>query len=159
MQNSIDYQDYIENYKRHFNNLKYKEIVDVIEYLKGKSTEDEFEIIDDCAVNLVSDLLRMDWGRSIVVEYTKDQRKFIKSEYLSNYFKESIKEMLNDSITDELNILLNSTKHINDMTEEEIKLIVDSINEYYRVNNESSKSNISEHEKRPPTRCKRSLPI
>ena len=24
---------------------------------------------------------------------------------------------------------------------------------------ESSKSNISEHEKRPPTRCKRSLPI
>ena len=92
MENVIDYQEYQDNYKRYFNSLNCEQMIDITEYLKGKSTSDEFEEIDDCAVNLLSRFLTMDWGRSIVVEYTKEQRKFIKSVYLSHFFKQSIKE-------------------------------------------------------------------
>ena len=69
-------------------------MIDIIDYLKGKSTSGEIEEIDDCAVELLSRFLTMDWGRTIVIEYTKEQKKFIKSDYLSNFFKKSIKEML-----------------------------------------------------------------
>ena len=90
MENNIDYQDYQDNYKRYFSSLSCKQMIDIIDYLKGKSTSGEFEEIDDCAVDLLSRFLTMDWGRSIVIEYTKEQKKFIKSTYLSNFFKESI---------------------------------------------------------------------
>lgn len=143
MENKIDYQDYQDNYKRYFKSLNYQEMIDIIEYLKGKSTSNEFEDIDDCSVDLVSDLLRMDSGRSIVIKYSKDQKRFFKSNYLSNYFKESIKEMLGESLSQELQTILNSDKDINDMTEDEIKIITDSIEEYYKINGKSPKSNIS----------------
>ena len=139
MENNIDYQDYQENYKRYFNSLNCEQMIDIIEYLKGKSTSDEFEEIDDCAVELLSRFLTMDWGRSIVIEYTKEQKKFIKSDYLSNFFKKSIKEMLGDTIAEEVNKVLNSDKNINDMTEEEIKIIREGIEEYYRINGKSPK--------------------
>jgi hypothetical protein len=121
MENNIDYQDYQDNYKRYFGSLNCEQMIDIIDYLKGKSTSDEFEEIDDCAVELLSRFLTMDWGRSIVIEYTKEQKKFIKSDYLSNVFKKSIKEMLGDTIAEEVNKVLNSDKNINDMTEEESK--------------------------------------
>lgn len=143
MENNIDYQDYQDNYKRYFSSLSCEQMIDIIDYLKGKSTSGEFEEIDDCAVDLLSRFLTMDWGRSIVIEYTKEQKKFIKSTYLSNFFKESIKEMLGDTISEKVNEVLNSEKNINDMTEEEIKTIREAIEEYYRINRKSPKSNIS----------------
>ena len=143
MKNKIDYNEYYKNYKNKINSLNCKEFIEAIEYLKGKSSEDEFEEIDECAVDLVSSFLTMDWGRSIVIEYNKEQRKFIKSEYLSNFFKDSIKEMLGDSISEKLNNILNSNKNINDMTEDEIKTIKEEIEEFYRINGKSKKSNIS----------------
>ena len=143
MENIIDYEEYQDNYKRYFNSLNCEQMIDITEYLKGKSTKGEFEEIDDCAVDLLSRFLTMDWGRTIVIEYTKEQKEFIKSDYLSNFFKESIREMLGEAISEKLNEVLSCDKNINDMTEEEIKIIREGIEEYYRVNGKSPKSNIS----------------
>lgn len=143
MKNDISYKKYKENYYKRIDSLTEKELIDAVEYLKGKRTSDEYDEVEDCAVDLVSRLLTMDWGRSIVIEYTKEHRNFFKSEYLSNYFKESIKEMLSDSISEELMNILNSDKNINDMTEEEIKAIRAEIDEYYKINKKSEKPNIS----------------
>ena len=51
--------------------------------------------------------------------------------------------MLGDTISEKVNEVLNSEKNINDMTEEEIKTIREAIEEYYRINGKSPKSNIS----------------
>lgn len=143
MKNDISYKRYKEDYYRNIDSLTEKELIEAVEYLKGKKTSDEYEEIEDCAVDLVSRLLTMDWGRSIVIDYTKEHRKFIKSEYLSNYFKESIKLMLGDEISEELLNILNSNKNINDMTEDEIKTIKAEIDNYYKVKGKSEKPNIS----------------
>lgn len=143
MKNDISYKKYKENYYGKIDSLTENELIDAVEYLKGKRTSDEYDEIEDCAVNLVSRLLTMDWGRSIVIEYTKEHRNFFKSEYLSKYFKESIKELLGENISEELLNILNGNKNINDMTEEEIKAIKTEIDEYYRVNKKSEKPNIS----------------
>lgn len=143
MKNDIDYKEYKKNYCKRVDLMTEKELIEAVEFLKGKSSSDEYEEIEDCAVDLVSNLLKMDWGRSIVIEYTKAQKMFFKSEYLSTYFKESIKEMLEDSISQELEILLNSDKNIGDMSSEEIKMIKREIDEYYKINGKSKKWNIS----------------
>ena len=41
------------------------------------------------------------------IEYTKGQKEFFKSKYLSDYFKQSIKEMMGEKIPQELLSLLN----------------------------------------------------
>lgn len=140
--NKIDYQIYRE-YERNLSSLNQKQLNDALNTLKGKSTQDEYEELDDCAVSLLSKFLRLDWGRSIVFEYSPSQKKFLHSKELSNYFKESVKELLGDSISKQLESLLSSEKDINDMTEEEIKAIYTEVENYYRVNGKSPKSNIS----------------
>lgn len=143
MENTIDFIKYSEEYKTKINSSSPKELESTVESLKGKSTSSEFETIEDCAVDFLSGLLRKNHGRSIVIEYTKGQKEFFKSKYLSDYFKQSIKEMLGESISEELLSLLNSDKNINDMSEEEIKLIRDSIDKFYEINGRSEKPNIS----------------
>lgn len=143
MKRELDYKGYINKYYNKIDSLTEKEFVKAIEFLKGKSVSDEYEIIEDCAVHFISRLLTIDWGRSIVIEYTKEQRNFIKSNYLSNYFKDSIKEMLGDSISNELLNILNSEKNINEMTEKEIKTIRNEIDKFFYINGQSEKPNIS----------------
>ena len=142
MENIIEYNKY-EEYKQRIGKLSKKGYIDAIEFLKGKSCKTEYEEIDDCAVDLLSILLKMDWGRSIVIEYTKEDMNFIKSTYLSNFFKESIKEMLGASISEELEKILNSNLDINNMSEHEIETIYNEIQQYYKLNGKSPKSNIS----------------
>ena len=45
MEKNIDYQDYQDNYKRYFCSLNCEQMIDIIDYLKGKSTSGEFEEI------------------------------------------------------------------------------------------------------------------
>lgn len=139
--NIIDKNKY-EYYMSNIGWLGYEKVVDK---LKGKVLECEYRTIDDCAVNFVSDLLNCDWGRSIVYDYSKYALDFIKSSYLSNYFKDSIRELFGESITKELDDILNSDKDISQMDEKEIKIIYDSIVEFYNTNEEYSKSNISSY--------------
>ena len=120
--------------------LGYEEI---IEKLKGKKLEDEHRTIEDCAVYFVKKLLNRDWGRSIVYSYSKNDLEFINSKYLSDYFKSSIKELLGDTITKEIEELLNSDKTIAQMNESEIKMLHNTISNWYKINGSSKKLNIS----------------
>lgn len=143
MEDTIEYKDYSKEFKDKLESNSQEELERTVESLKGKSCLSDYETIEDCAVDFVSGLLKKNYGRSIVIEYTKGQKDFFKSKYLSNYFKESIKEMLGETITEELLSLLNSDKDINDMTESEIKLINDSIEMFYETHGPSEKPNIA----------------
>ena len=143
MENTIDFKTYSKEYKSKLESNSREEIEKTVEFLKGKSCSSDYATIEDCAVDFVSVLLKKNYGRSIVIEYTKGQKEFFKSKYLSDYFKQSIKEMMGEKIPQELLSLLNSEKDINDMTESEIKLINDSIEDFYETHGPSEKPNIS----------------
>ena len=102
-----------------------------IEKIKGKKLEDEYTKIDDCALHYIENFLTCDWGRSIVITYNEKEMDFIKSKYLSDYFKEGIRELLSDVMTKEIEDILNSDKDINQMDENEIKILYDAIHNYY----------------------------
>ena len=129
-----------EIYDYYWNYLGYEEF---LEKVKGKKLIDEYSTIEDCGVNFVKKLLGRDWGRSIVVTHGNAEMDFIKSKYLSNYFKENIKELLNGSMSDEVRNLLGSDKDINQMDENEIKLLNDAIDEYYNNGGRTVKPNLS----------------
>lgn len=119
------------------------ELKDIVEKLKGKIVEDKYNTIEDCAVDFVGSLLGRDWGRSIVYIYNKKESDFINSKYLSDYFKNSISELLSVTMTKRIEDILNSDKDINQMSGEDIKIIYDAIVKYYHINRKSSKPNIS----------------
>ena len=119
------------------------ELKDIVEKLKGKIVEDEYRTIEDCAVDFVGNLLGRDWGRSIVYVYNKKESDFISSKYLSDYFKDSISQLLDGTKSKEIETILNSDKDINEMSEEDIKMMYDAIVEYYHINRKSPKPNIS----------------
>ena len=96
------------------------ELKDIVEKLKGKILKDEYRTIEDCAVDFVGDLLTRDWGRSIVYIYNKKESDFISSKYLSDYFKDSISQLLDGTKSKEIENILNSDKDINEMSEEDI---------------------------------------
>ena len=111
--------------------------------LINKTCKNDYREIKDCAVEFIDYFLCRDWGRSIVYHYNGGAIKFIYSKYLSDYFKNSITELLKDDVQSEiLSNALNSDKNINDMSEEEIKEIHLSIKEHYR-NVDEERSNIS----------------
>lgn len=139
-------KDNIISYKTYRNYISRIEMIglkEVVEKLKGKRVEEEYNTIDDCGVYFVSALLDSDCGRTIVYAYDEMELDFINSKYLSDYFKDSIKELLEGTMSEEIESILNSSKTINQMSEEEIKKIYDAIVEYYRINGKSPKSNIS----------------
>jgi len=119
------------------------EFKDIVEKLKGKIVEDEYSTIEDCAVDFVGNLLWRDWGKTIVYTYNKKELDFIKSKYLSDYFKDSISELLSGTMSKEIADILNSDKDINQMSEENIKTIYEAILKYYHINRKSPKPNIS----------------
>lgn len=137
MNDNIISKEMYDNYRR---NSCYMVFLDKV---KGKKLIDEYSIIEDCGVHFVKKLLDSDWGRSIVVTHDKYDMDFIKSKYLSDYFKENIRELLNGSMTDEVRNLLNGDNDINQMNENEIKLLNDAINEYYDNGGRTEKPNLS----------------
>lgn len=111
--------------------------------LINKTCKNNYREIKDCGVRFIECFLERDWGRSIVYEYNDGAINFIYSKYLSDYFKNFIKELLKDDEQSEiLYNALNSDKHINDMSEEEIKHIYSSLKEHYKNTNEE-KPNIT----------------
>ena len=73
--------------------VKEEELIATHQSLVSKSCKSEFSEIKDCGVEFIRHFLSRDWGRSIVYQYSEGAQKFINSEYLSNYFKESIKKL------------------------------------------------------------------
>lgn len=107
-------------------------IIEAHKELIGKTCKDEYSEIKDCGMEFIRKLLTNDWGRSIVYEYSEGAKNFMQSKYLSNYLKHNLKKMLGEMnftsqekifYPDEMIRLLNSSKTLNEMTEEEIKYI------------------------------------
>ncbi len=120
-----------------------KELIETHKNLVGKSCKNSYWEIKDCGVEFIKEFLSRDWGRSIVYHYSEGAQKFIQSKYLSDYFKNSIKELLSDKASNEVLNILNSDKVINDMSEGEISLIYNAINEFYDKSQETDKVNAS----------------
>lgn len=114
------------------------------EKIKGKKIVCEHKIIDDGGIYFIDSLLNCDWGRSIVVTYNEKQMEFIRSRCLSDYFKEGIRELLSSVMTKEIEDILNSDKDINQMDENEIKVLYDAVHNYYS-NNRGIKENVANY--------------
>ncbi len=130
------------NEKFQSNRTTNDELIAIHQNLKGKATHDEYLKIADCGVEVVSTLLSHDWGRTYVYEYGQEANKFFHSAYLSNYFKESIKNLLKEANINDTNIftILDSNKLINELNEEEISTIITYIKNY-----QSKEPNIAYH--------------
>lgn len=119
------------------------QLIQAHKMLAGKSCKTYYETIKDCGVEFLEELFNLDWGRTIIYHYSTGAQEFFKSEYLSDYFKESIKKLLSqEELSDVVNNALNSDKLINDMSEEEIKAIRSSIHDFYN-NSDPEEPNIS----------------
>lgn len=131
------------NYKE-ITEERYDELTDINEsFVKEKELiEIHKELVDtycddlwgtkDCCIRFTSNILSKNLGRSIVYNYPVEIEKFIKSKYLSDYFKSEISRLLyGTKISDSVKNILKSDKHINDMSEEEISQISSAIKEYY----------------------------
>lgn len=71
-------------------------------------------------------------------------RSFIESDYMSDYFKDGIKEIINPvDFSREATILINSDKSFRDMSGEELRIINNSVNSYYERKTNDMVSNIS----------------
>jgi len=119
-------------------------LIEIHKSLIGKSCKDKYRDIEDCGVEFIKYLFSRDWGRSIVYQYSKGAKKFIYSKYLSDYFKSSIKELLEgERLTPEIINILDSDKLINDMSEEEINTLYFAIKAFYNNPMHEKKVNIS----------------
>ncbi len=114
-------------------NVTEKELIQAHKKLIGKTCKNRYYEVKDCGVKFIEDFLFRDWGRSLVYVYSNGAEKFTQSKYLSDYFKSSIKELLeSENISDEVKSAINSDKLFNDMSEEEIKAIYSSIQDFYK---------------------------
>lgn len=113
--------------------------------LIGKNVKpyEYLERIVDGGVKLVVDLFERDNGKGSVYNYSFSESEFIKSTYLSNYFKDSIKQLLGNDIDNELANILSSDKDINDMDEAEIKIIEENLDRFYSDPEYKPVSNVS----------------
>ena len=140
MEKTISFEEY-SNIKDNIDSMtSEEELIETHKKLIGRNMKSSYYEIKDCGVDFIRILLSLDWGRSIVYDYTDGAKSFIQSKYLSDYFKNSIKKLFpNASIED-----LNSDKLINDMSEEDIRSIYHMITEYLH-NTDKRESNISYH--------------
>ena len=98
--------------------------------LIGKFYTDYCSRKKDCAVSFIRRLLDRDYGRSIVYNYRDGAKEFIASKYLSDYFKNSIKQLAdNDEV--EIKEILESNKLVSEMTCEELTSIYSFIKDKY----------------------------
>lgn len=123
-----------------------EQLIETHKQLIGSSFKSDYWKVNDCGVEFIGKFLSRDWGRSIVYHYSQGAQDFIHSKYLSDYFKNSIKELLlEENVSDEILSILNSDKLINDMTEEEILLIHSAIKDFYRKSTDLDKDNVANY--------------
>lgn len=111
-----------------------EELIEKHKKLIGKSCKRPHENIEDCGIAFIKKILFRD-NDMIVRNYLKThetEQSFLKSKYLSDYFKQKIKELLpKEKLSDIAIDALKSDKHISEMTEEELKDIFSSMNIFY----------------------------
>lgn len=123
-----------------------EELIETHKKLIGISCKSDYSEVKDCAADYIIELLSRDWGRTIVYHYSPRDKNFIQSKYLSDYFKNSIKELLSDEeLGQEVLNALNSDKVINDMSEEEILSIYSAIKEFYAKSPRTEKVSVANY--------------
>ncbi len=123
-----------------------EELIETHKQLVGNSSKSDYYEVKDCGVEFIKKLLSRDWGRTIVYHYSQGAQDFIHSKYLSDYFKNSIKELLLDEdLSDEVLSILNSDKVVNDMSEAEILLIHSAIKDFYHKSTNYEKDNVANY--------------
>lgn len=138
--------DYYKEYESRIDGyLSEEKLIETHQKLIGKTCKNDYYKIEDCGVEFIRKFLSRDKGRTFAYNYQEGAQKFIQSKYLSDYFKNSIKELLKyEILSNECINALNSDKTINEMTENEIKAIYSSIKEFYSKSN-STKANIASY--------------
>ena len=107
-------------------------IIETFEYLKNKKTEDNFMGKVAEIKNARLDFLRTALDRMYFFPKVNEAtEQFLKSDYLSEELKKEIISVLNGNCSSEVMTLLNSSKHTNEFSKEEIKEIINSINRIY----------------------------
>lgn len=129
-----DFEKYLGEIGNKNNNLE--DLIKIHKSLIGKVYGKNI----DCAIRFISKLFAISYGQNYPYSYTKGASDFIKSKYLSDYFKAEIKKVIKDS--DNIIDSLDSVKLINDMCEKEIKEIMDAINKYYKHRDGTDKSEL-----------------
>ena len=138
--NEIKMDDF--NYlKRNMDSSDINYITDCHKKLIGKKAQDKYSKINDCGVEAIRYLLKIDWGRSIVYEYEKGAIDFMKSRYLSNYINNSnINYKLNVDFTNkELEIenvqalINNNTNNIQSILHDSEVIIISLGNNDYKT--------------------------
>ena len=128
----ISMDDYKEIESRIDSMTTEEELIESHKRLVGKTCKSDYYEIKDCGVDFIKKFLSRDWGRSIVYRYSKGAEDFIKSKYLSDYFKTSIRELLSsEELSEEVINAINSDKLINEMSAEELSGIYSSLKEFY----------------------------
>ncbi len=123
-----------------------EELIETHKQLVGNSSKSDYYEVKDCGVEFIKNLLSRDWGRTIVYHYSQGAQDFIHSKYLSDYFKNSIKELLLDEdLSDEVLSILNSDKVVNDMSDAEILLIHSAIKDFYHKSTNYEKDNVANY--------------
>lgn len=121
-----------------------EELIENHKKLIDRTCKSDYWEVKDCGIEFIDEFLSRDSGRTIVYHYSKGAEKFMKSEYLSNYFKQRLKNMFVEMdhvagikclFTPNMEKLLNNPKTINEMTEEEIKYIYTKLKQYTSSNN------------------------
>lgn len=117
-------------------NIDEDELIEIHKGLIGKTCN--HYNIKDCGVAFVNRLLSRDWGRSVIYQYSEGAKKFIQSNYLSDYIKTIVKEEFSkEDINDEAINIIDSDKLINDMSEKELSKVYSLI--YYFFNKSKRK--------------------
>lgn len=105
-------------------------IIEIYEYLKDKKTEERSFYGEPRKIeNAHLDFLRIALGRIYFSpKYNQATEDFLKSDYLSEELKKEIYGVLKETCcSEQLTVLLNSERRINDFSKDEIKEIEDSL--------------------------------
>lgn len=104
------YDDYVDNLSKFMENKDL--LIDACKKISGKKYTLNNENIDS-ELKFITIIMDIDRNRFEPYNYNEETIKFIKSDYVSDFIKKKIR--------------FNNTKHINDMTKEEISLMVSKI--------------------------------
>ena len=122
--NLISYEEY-KKYKDIINFTTDSNIINIHKELIGKKVSGSYFSIDDCGSEIIKDFLLYDRYHGLKYDYDDHYAGiFLKSDYLSDYFKSSIKEYLSGrNISERVENALDSETSFNEMSSRDIKAI------------------------------------
>ena len=123
---------------------KSEDLCEHLNKLLGKKCYRYSEMLD-LGLIFTDNILSRDYGRTIVTDNNEQEYKFIYSQELSDYFKTVISSIIPEQIMSEkAKEVLDSDKQINEMDEDEIKAILSSLSDFYKLKESKDQPYISD---------------